>query len=330
MRVLVLGGTRFIGEALVARLLGDGDEVTVFSRTRPSRAHPGLKHVCGDSRRAPGLSVLAASGGFDCAVNTICMDAEDAAEHVRYVAPLCRRSIVLSSIGVYGPANDFPEEDRFRPEEPASRPPDLGPAYLGKREAESVLARALGPSLKILRPAVVLGRNDWTRRLAFYVGRLLDGNGIITSDDGTRFLSWTTESQVSAVLRDMVRAWPAFRFQAYNVAQAERILFRDLLRVSASAAGLRSFPLLSLKRHRLPIPFPEFRDPYGKEPSTCGVARLAELDPAYTLSGRKEWGRLSAEAAGSLLAGQLPDAGNRGREADFLARHRDYIETVGL
>lgn len=45
MRVLVTGGTGFIGRALVLALLERGDEVTVLTRQRPSAPPPGLERV---------------------------------------------------------------------------------------------------------------------------------------------------------------------------------------------------------------------------------------------------------------------------------------------
>ena len=48
MRVLVLGGTGFVGRTIVERLLTDGHEPVLFNRGRNAGLFPGVRQLVGD------------------------------------------------------------------------------------------------------------------------------------------------------------------------------------------------------------------------------------------------------------------------------------------
>jgi 2'-hydroxyisoflavone reductase len=58
MKILVIGGTQFVGRAIVEQLLANGDEVTLFHRGRTNpELFAGAHHIFGD--RNEDLSGLA-------------------------------------------------------------------------------------------------------------------------------------------------------------------------------------------------------------------------------------------------------------------------------
>ena len=67
MKLLVIGGTRFVGRHLVQAALARGDTVTLFNRGQSGTAPAGVEQRCGD-RRAD-LSALD-SGHWDAVVDT--------------------------------------------------------------------------------------------------------------------------------------------------------------------------------------------------------------------------------------------------------------------
>ena len=58
MRLLVLGGTRFLGRGVVDAALAAGDEVTTFTRGTSGEPPPGVEALHGDRNRPDGLDVL--------------------------------------------------------------------------------------------------------------------------------------------------------------------------------------------------------------------------------------------------------------------------------
>ena len=72
MRILVLGGTRFAGRAIVEAALGRGDTVTMFNRGKANPGlFPGVETVIGD--RTEDLSPLDGRE-FDAVIDVACYD----------------------------------------------------------------------------------------------------------------------------------------------------------------------------------------------------------------------------------------------------------------
>lgn len=186
-RVLVLGGTRFIGAAIVRRLLRGGHQVMVVHRgvheSGPDNAvhlHAGRaslgQHAGEIARFAP-----------DSAVDTAAMTEDDAHYGVSLLGGLVPRVIVLSSLDVYRAyelmhghhesalepvpiAETAPlRESRF-PRRTRARSPSTVEFAYDKLLVEDVYRAASGIDATILRLPFVYGPGDHRRR----VGRVLD------------------------------------------------------------------------------------------------------------------------------------------------------------
>ena len=74
MRILVLGGTRFLGRAIVDAALGRGDIVTIFNRGKSNPGlYPGVETVAGD--RTTDLSPLDGRK-WDAVIDVACYEPE--------------------------------------------------------------------------------------------------------------------------------------------------------------------------------------------------------------------------------------------------------------
>ncbi|HEU4665004.1 MAG TPA: NAD-dependent epimerase/dehydratase family protein [Dokdonella sp.] len=166
-RVLIVGGSGFIGSRLTTRLLELGHDVTIFDRA-PSTAHAS-RLVRGDVRDATALR--GAVEGAECIVALAAEHRDDVQPAARYydvnvggAANLVRaaaeanvpRVVLVSSVAVYG--LDQPFADESAPLRPDS---DYGRS---KMLAEGVLSDwvrgAAQRSLLILRPVVLFGEGS--------------------------------------------------------------------------------------------------------------------------------------------------------------------------
>ena len=91
MKILVMGGTRFVGRPLVARLQAQGHALTLFTRGKNS-VPTGVEHLCGDRSSDEGLSALQGRS-FDVIVDSSGRKQEDSS---RVVAITGAPAIVLS------------------------------------------------------------------------------------------------------------------------------------------------------------------------------------------------------------------------------------------
>jgi 2'-hydroxyisoflavone reductase len=101
-RLLVLGGSRFVGRALVDEGLERGWDVTVFNRGRSGARDPRVRQLTGDREHAAGLEALS-RGEWDYVVDTWSGAPFAALQSARALAERAARYAYISSISVYAP-----------------------------------------------------------------------------------------------------------------------------------------------------------------------------------------------------------------------------------
>ena len=198
VRVLVVGGTRFLGQHLAWRLLAGGHAVTLFNRgtarpvRRPRGAAARRPHDAGLPRRARRPRVRRAR--WTSPPST----ARDARRRVDALDGRVGHYVFISTGQVYlvrdgAPPRPAPRGGLRRPAHggaPAGHRDRGDWEYgVGKRACEDVLAEAWRarrfPATR-LRIPIVNGERDHTRRLEGYVWRMLDGGPVLLPDGGAR------------------------------------------------------------------------------------------------------------------------------------------------
>ncbi len=181
MRILFVGGTRFVGRAMVESAVTDGHEVTLLHRGRTNDpALEGVEHLLAD--RNGDLSVLAGRE-FDATVD-VCAYVP---RHVRTLAAALDgrggHHVLVSSVSAYAePAGPGYDEDS-----PLARLDDptveevTGETYGGlKVLCEEAAAEAHGAArLAVLRPTYVIGPHDYTGRFTWWVRRIAAGGEVL-------------------------------------------------------------------------------------------------------------------------------------------------------
>ncbi|KUN70418.1 reductase [Streptomyces griseorubiginosus] len=210
--VLVIGGSRYFGKRLIARLLAAGDRVTVLNRG--SAAPPsGTVHLVADRDDEASLNSALGSRTFDVVVDQVCYTPRQAAVARRVFAGRTRRYVMTSTVEVYEYEDSIAlvREDAVVPR---NVPVDLGlpwhdPDFLeshygeGKRQAEAVFSVDPAFPFTAVRVAHVLGGDDdFTGRLAHYADRIRTGAPVAVPVDNqpatyihveeiADFLAWT-------------------------------------------------------------------------------------------------------------------------------------------
>lgn len=238
MRVLVIGGTRFIGRATVAELLRRGHEVTIFHRGQSANPFAGqVTELLGN--RLDSASVQTAVGGraFDAVVDiAYAWDARTGARELAFVAdalsPAPKRYVYLSSVSVYGDGPLPLLED-------GRRDPMLGAYSEDKIAAEDFLfeAQAQGRfDVSIIRPPYVYGPWNGIPREAWFWDRILAGRPVILPDGGDTLFQWAAAKDVAWALGECV-GHPAAKGQAFNIAEAEPVTHAAFIDRLAEVAG---------------------------------------------------------------------------------------------
>ncbi len=102
MRVLVIGGTRFIGPYVVGQLVEEGHEVAVFNRGETETVLPeGVRRVRGDRRNLAGFADEFRRYAPDVVLDMIPMNEREARDVVSVFEGIARRVVAISSGDVY-------------------------------------------------------------------------------------------------------------------------------------------------------------------------------------------------------------------------------------
>lgn len=198
MRLLVLGGTRFIGRYLVRDALERGHRVTLFNRGRTDpEAFPGVEHVTGD--RSEGLDALAGRT-WDAVVDTSGYSAPDVRISTRALSGAVGRYTFVSTISVY---RDFGVDGQDE-DAPVHAPDREGGEHDGMRygpmkvACEQIVRDAYGDRALIVRPTIVVGPHDYTDRFPYWVRRMRRGGEVLAPGDPSAPVQWIDARDLGA------------------------------------------------------------------------------------------------------------------------------------
>lgn len=174
MRILILGGTWFLGRELAKSGLARGWEVTSFTRGRSGLPPEGVEHITGDRRNMDDLRRLVETGPWDATVDTSAYEPGDVNEALAELGDRAGLYVLMSTVSAYRDWPDHPvqEADGLWPARVDAREtdPDVarlpGPFQYGTLKAGCELAAATAPNgALILRPGVILGPGEYTGRM---------------------------------------------------------------------------------------------------------------------------------------------------------------------
>lgn len=209
MRILVLGGTWFLGKSVVLEALRRGWDVTAFSRGRSGQDVPGVRPVRGDRTEAADLNRLADAGPWDAVIDT--SSSEPPPRDVRLAArALCGavgRWVHVSTVSVYA---GWPHQPLTEACEILECPSDAdesfgytgadgSPTKYGFQKAggERAVAEAFGKRAVFLRPGVILGPGEYVGRLPWWLNRAHQGGTVLAPAPADRHIQPTDVRDVA-------------------------------------------------------------------------------------------------------------------------------------
>ena len=194
LKILILGGTGFIGPWQVRYALARGHQVTLFNRGRQKETWPApVEELLGD-RNTGDLKTLAGRS-WDVAIDnptTLPFWVRDAGDALRGKVS---QYIFISTISVYA-ANDKPADESAAlapytgkdamAETTKSLMADVGGLYGPlKALSEAEARRQFGEQTTIIRPGLICGPGDQTDRFTYWPVRLARGGTVLAPGDGT-------------------------------------------------------------------------------------------------------------------------------------------------
>lgn len=327
MRILLIGGTRFLGRHAVAAALARGHEVTSFNRGNSKDTLPaGVRYIQGD--RKADLSGLA-EGEWDAVIDTCGYFPREVRATAELLAPRVGHYIFVSSISVYSDVS-VPGINESSPvgELAADAPDEINGETYGplKVLCEQEAERAFPGRSSAIRAGLIVGEFDPTDRFTYWVRRGARGGRILAPgnpDAATQFID------VRDIAEFMVRVAEDRAMGVFNTTGpiGSTLTMRQLLEGCLAAAPeggsldwrddawLLKQGVVPWSEMPLWLP-PEGHAGFSKvDCSRAAAAGLTTRPLEDTLAATLAWDRTRTIADDDMRAGM-----KRAREAELLAK----------
>lgn len=239
MKVLVIGGTLFIGKLLVEELLKGGHDIAVLHRKPKHDLGKRVENMMADRNDAASLAEALSGRRFDVVFDNVYdwergTTAAQVEATVRACGDRISRYIFLSSVAAYGDGLNHKESDPLAPDYHPE------PYVSHKATTERLLFRMHAQSgfpVVTFRPPFVYGQGNPFYREQFFWDRLRAGRPIIIPGDGHRLMQFTyVHDLVQAMVRSMVDARAVG--EAFNIADPKPLTQVEFVEKLAKAANV--------------------------------------------------------------------------------------------
>ncbi|MBW4683712.1 MAG: NAD-dependent epimerase/dehydratase family protein [Komarekiella atlantica HA4396-MV6] len=228
MRILIMGGTRFIGVYLTQLLVEQGHEVVLFNRgNRPVPSLPGVGQITGDRTDATQLKEKLSQEKFDVIFDNNGRELTDTQPLAEIFQERVQHFVYMSSAGVYLKSDQLPhvEGDTV---DPKSR-------HRGKHETEAYLTQ-LGLPFTSIRPTYIYGPRNYNELESWFFDRIVRDRPIPIPGNGLHITQLGHVKDLAKAMTQVLDNEQAVG-QIYNVSGDRFVTFDGLARASAVAAG---------------------------------------------------------------------------------------------
>ena len=174
--ILVLGGTRFFGRKLVEQLIAEGHNVAIITRGQSGNPFGDrVEHIQADRIQTEELAKAVEGRTFDIVYDNICYSPDEAKAFCNIFNGKIGKLVFTSTLSTYEANGTTHIEEDFNP---YTYDIQLGDRFAftygeGKRQAEAVFFKYAKFPVVAVRFPIVMGEDDYTKRLHFHVEHIL-------------------------------------------------------------------------------------------------------------------------------------------------------------
>lgn len=227
MRILIMGGTRFIGVYLTKILVEQGHEVVLFNRGKKPAPVEGIQQIHGDRTDASQLKDKLSQEQFDAIFDNNGRELSDTQPLAEIFKDQVKHFVYMSSAGVYLKSDQLPHIEGD-PVDPKSR-------HKGKHETEAFLAE-LGLPWTSIRPTYIYGPQNYNDLEAWFFDRIVRDRPIPIPGNGMHITQLGHCQDLARAMSQVLGNDRAIG-QIYNVSGDRYVTFDGLARACVEATG---------------------------------------------------------------------------------------------
>ena len=227
MRILIMGGTRFIGVYLTQLLVAQGHEVVLFNRGNRPKQTQGVGQITGDRTDTKELKEKLSRINFDAIFDNNGRELSDTQPLAEIFQDRVQHFVYMSSAGVYLKSDQMPhvEGDAV---DPKSR-------HLGKHETEAYLMQSPLPFTSI-RPTYIYGPQNYNDLEAWFFDRIVRDRPIPIPGNGLHITQLGHVKDLAKAMSKVLGNSLALR-QIYNISGDRFVTFDGIALSCAISAG---------------------------------------------------------------------------------------------
>lgn len=198
MRILILGGTVFLGRALTDAAIAAGHAVSHLNRCQSSGPDPRVECLKADRTDESALRAAVAGKRWDVVVDTSGYLPSVVSMAVKALRSTAPRYAFVSTISVYA-------GDGFGEDAPVAPPPDpvpdaMTPETYGALKAmcEAAVRDVHGEHALIVRPGLIVGPHDPTDRFTYWPYRISQGGTVLAPGRAGRRIQFIDARDLAA------------------------------------------------------------------------------------------------------------------------------------
>ncbi|MBI5631784.1 MAG: NAD-dependent epimerase/dehydratase family protein [Elusimicrobia bacterium] len=228
VRILILGGTVFLGRHIVEAGLSRGHSITLFNRGRQNpELFPTVEKLCGD--RNGDLSALEGIR-FDAVIDTSTYTPKQAANIAEILGDSIEHYTFISSVSAYA---SFPPGRSYDENSPLAQGNEgYGPL---KARSEETLEVAYPGQVAHVRPGLIVGPCDPTDRFTYWPQRIKRGGDVLAPGRPERPVQFIDVRDLGDWCIRLAEAKAAGRFNA--VGPRQTLTMQQLLKECCSTLG---------------------------------------------------------------------------------------------